>query len=108
MHRKQIIQERLESALAPVHLEVVDESHRHSVPAGAESHFNLTVVSADFDGMLRVERHRRIHELLKSELDGGLHALTLTLLTPLEFEEKGGVSITSPNCLGGQKADKSS
>lgn len=108
MRRKQIIEERLAGELTPVHLEVVDESHRHSVPAGAESHFNVTVVSADFDGMMRVDRHRRIHQLLKSELDGGLHALTLTLLTPVEFEAKGGASIVSPNCLGGSKADKSS
>ncbi len=103
MQRKQIIEERLTENLSPVHLAVVDESSRHSVPAGSESHFNVTVVSATFDGMIRVERHRRIHELLKSELDGGLHALTLTLLTPSEFEAKGGSSIVSPNCMGGSK-----
>ncbi len=107
MSRKQVIEERIQRDLAPLHLEVVDESHRHSVPAGAESHFNVTVVSAAFDGMLRVERHRRIHGLLESELDRGLHALTLTLLTPSEFEAKGGAHIASPNCLGGSKSDPS-
>ncbi len=87
-------------------LDVVDESHRHSVPSGAESHFNLTVVCAAFDGMMRIDRHRRIHELLQAELDGGLHALTLTLLSPSEYEAKrakGEVGIASPNCLGGSK-----
>ena len=103
MRRKQIIQERLESALEPIHLDVIDESSRHSVPAGSESHFNLTVVSDGFDGMLRIDRHRKIHELLKSELDGGLHALTLTLMTPAEFEKAGGNRIDSPNCMGGSK-----
>jgi BolA protein len=112
--RKERIEERLTSDLSPVHLAVVDESNRHSVPAGAESHFNVTVVSEEFADMMRVERHRRIHELLDSELKGGLHALTLTLLTPAEFEKKvggaggevKGASIASPNCMGGSKAAK--
>lgn len=111
MSRKQRIEERLTSGLTPVHLAVLDESSRHSVPAGSESHFNVTVVSEKFDGMMRVERHRRIHELLDGELKGGLHALTLTLMTPAEFEKKvgaggdaSGASIASPNCLGGSKA----
>jgi BolA protein len=103
MTRAQRIQERLTSELEPVHLAVLDESSRHSVPAGSESHFNLTVVSAQFDEMMRVQRHRRIHEILKAELDGGLHALTLTLLTPAEFEAKGGANIESPSCMGGSK-----
>ena len=104
MQRKRRIEERLTSALAPDHLAVLDESSKHSVPAGSESHFNVTVVSAHFSDMMRVARHRHIHSLLQSELDGGLHALTLTLLTPAEFEAKGGASIVSPNCLGGSKA----
>ncbi len=104
VQRKQVIEQRLQSALKPVHLAVLDESSRHNVPAGAESHFNLTVVSADFDGLMRVERHRRIHELLEAELRSGLHALTLTLMTPTEFEAKGGETIASPNCLSGSKA----
>jgi BolA protein len=103
MTRAQRIQERLTSELEPLHLSVLDESSKHSVPAGSESHFNLTVVTAQFDDVMRVQRHRRIHEILKGELDGGLHALTLTLLTPAEFEAKGGATITSPNCLGGSK-----
>ena len=106
--RKQLIEERLQGELAPIHLDVVDESSQHSVPAGSESHFNLTVVSERFDGMMRVERHRCIHQLLASELAGSLHALTLTLMTPAEFEAKGGASIASPRCHGGSKADKSS
>ena len=106
MRRKQRIEACLQTALDPTHLAVLDESSGHSVPAGSESHFNLTVVSEKFDGLMRIDRHRQIHELLASELAGGLHALTLTLLTPTEFEAKGGVSLVSPNCMGGSKADK--
>ena len=102
MSRKDTIERELREGLAPSLLAVVDESHRHSVPAGAESHFNVTVVSEHFADMGRIDRHRRVHELLKAELAAGLHALTLTLLTPEEHAQKGG-SIQSPACLGGSK-----
>jgi len=102
--RKQRIEEHLQ-ALSPVQLAVIDESHQHSVGAGAESHFNVTVVSMDFDGESRVARHRRVHGLLGAELSNGLHALTLTLLTPSEFDARGGQSLASPKCMGGSKAD---
>ena len=76
----------------------------HSSGKGAESHFKVVVVSDGFDGAMRVERHRRIHQLLQSELDGGMHALTLTLLTPAEFDKRGGQAIASPNCMGASKS----
>lgn len=103
--RKERIEASLDEGLSPVHLEVADESHRHSAGAGAETHYNVTVVSDAFAGERRVARHRRIHALLQPEFDGGLHALTLTLLTPAEWEERGE-AIASPGCRGGSKADK--
>jgi len=101
--RKERIENSLSAGLEPVHLEVLDESHRHSAGAGAETHYNVTVVSDAFDGERRIARHRRIHGLLGEELAGGLHALTLTLLTPAEWAERGE-SIASPKCRGGSKA----
>ncbi|MEQ9321485.1 MAG: BolA family protein [Polyangiaceae bacterium] len=103
MSRKALIESRISDSLAPVVLEVVDESHRHSSGKGAESHFNVTVVSERFDGDNRVKRHRTIHALLNDQMAEGLHALTLTLLTPAEYEAKSGQSIASPNCMGGEK-----
>jgi BolA protein len=100
--RKELIENKLGGALNPVVLGVVDESHRHSVPAGSESHFNVLVVSDAFRDLPRVARHRRVHELLAQELAAGLHALTLTLLTPEEHAERGATA--SPACLGGSKA----
>ena len=35
------IEEKLRAAFQPVFLEVVDESYRHNVPAGSESHLKL-------------------------------------------------------------------
>jgi BolA protein len=87
-----------------MHLEVVDESHMHSVPPGAESHFRILVVSERFQGQGLVARHRTLNQLLHEELQGGLHALALHTWTPEEWFDKGGAAPESPPCLGGSKA----
>ena len=104
MSRKAAIESTLREALAPFHLEVLDESHMHSVPEGAESHFKVTVVSDRFQGQKLVSRHRLINQLLVSEFSAGLHALALHTWTPGEWYEKGGKTPESPPCLGGSKA----
>ncbi len=79
---KQIV-ETLNKALSPTRLEVINESHLHAGHAGGsadgsgESHMRVRVISAEFDEMGRVQRHRMINELLKPVLDGGLHALAI-------------------------------
>ncbi|MEN8175205.1 MAG: BolA/IbaG family iron-sulfur metabolism protein [Pseudomonadota bacterium] len=106
MNRRELIEHRLSDALSPLHLEVADESHMHSVPEGAQSHFKVTLVSDDFAGKPLVQRHRAVNALLKDEFGAGLHALALHTLTPEEWFEKGGTSPESPPCLGGgAKAD---
>ena len=85
------IRRKLTAAFAPVALEVADESHRHAGHAGAtrddgsqgETHFHVRLVSAAFDGVSRVERQRRVYAVLQDELAGPVHALSLTLLTPM-------------------------
>ena len=104
MNRRQIITDRLSEALAPMHLEVVDESHMHSVPEGAQSHFKVTVVSEAFEGKMLVARHRQVNALLTDLFEGGLHALALHTMTPREWFDKGGRSPDSPECMGGSKA----
>jgi BolA protein len=105
MGRKSRIEETIRSALTPAHLEVADESHRHSVPEGAESHFKVLVVSESFADQSLVVRHRTLNRLLSGELQNGLHALALHTWTPEEWFEKGGAAPESPPCLGGSKAD---
>jgi BolA protein len=91
----------LTEALTPLHLEVLDESHRHNVPPGAESHFRVTAVSEGFSGIAPVARHRQVNKLLAEEFAGGLHALALHTLTPEEWFRRGGRLPESPPCLGG-------
>lgn len=104
MKRQQLIRERLTEAFHPLHLEVVDESHMHAVPEGAQSHFKVTLVAESFTGQTLVHRHRAVNSLLAGEFAQGLHALALHTMTPEEWFAKGGVSPVSPPCLGGSKA----
>ena len=50
MQIQQTIERKLEEGLEPEFLEVVNESHMHSVPPNSETHFRVTVVAPVFDG----------------------------------------------------------
>jgi len=82
------IREKLQQALSPTVLDVVDDSARHAGHAGhgeaGETHFNVKIVSAAFAGQGRVARHREVNALLAQEFKDGLHALQLILLAPGE------------------------
>lgn len=103
MSIQSIIEEKITAALQPEHLEVVNESHMHNVPPDSESHFKVTIVTNEFAGKMLVARHRILNQLLKGELDGPVHALSLNTLTPEEWQEKNGEVRKSPPCLGGSK-----
>jgi len=99
------IQHKLIDGLTPLHLEVVNESYMHSVPAGSESHFKVVVVSEKFEQQTLVQRHRQINAILAEEIKGPVHALALHTMTPDEWFDKGGEISDSPLCLGGSKRE---
>lgn len=82
------IEEKLRAALTVQELTLVNESHRHaghaSSPQTGESHFNLRLVSPDFEGKSRVERQKMVYQVLSEEMAGPVHALALKTLTPSE------------------------
>lgn len=90
-------------SLAPEHLELVNESHMHSVPPGSESHFKAVVVSQQFAGLNAVKRHQTVYRSL-GDLMSSIHALALHTYTPEEWAARQQAP-ASPNCLGGSKAD---
>ena len=102
MNMQQTITSKLEQALSPEHLEVIDESQMHNVPAGSESHFKVIIVSGDFKDKRLVARHRMVNKALEQELQGGIHALALHTMTMEEWFEKGKAP-ESPLCEGGGK-----
>jgi BolA protein len=79
----QEIHTRLEAAFAPSELQVVDDSERHRGHAGyqegGESHFNVRIRSAAFEGLTRIARHRAVHKALGAELVARIHALALDI-----------------------------
>ena len=85
------IRQKLTDRLAPLRLDIVDESHRHAGHAGArpegETHFQVTIVAAAFTGQSRVARQRLVYQILAEELATRVHALSLTTLAP--GEERG-------------------
>lgn len=99
------IHERLTAAFAPVHLELENESHSHSVPPNSETHFRVVLVSDAFSGKRRVARHQAVYATLAEELAGPVHALALHTYDPDEWRARAGDSPASPACLGGSKAD---
>jgi BolA family transcriptional regulator, general stress-responsive regulator len=106
MTMQSTIETKISDALAPDHLEVMNESHMHNVPPGSESHFKLVIVTDEFSGVSRVGRHQKINGILSEELRGGIHALSMETHTPDEWTAKGGQIMASPACHGGSKADR--
>jgi len=105
MRIQSTIESKLRSALAPLHLEVVNESHLHSVPPGSESHFKVIVVSAQFEGRSLLEQQRLVNLTLADELKGGVHALAIKTLTPQKWEAAGQqAALQTPLCHGGSKS----
>ena len=79
---------RLESALGPARLRLIDDSEKHRGhggynPAG-ESHFTLIVESAAFAGKSRIDRQRMVHSALGDLLHERVHALSIKASAPGE------------------------
>jgi BolA protein len=86
------IERRLRERLAPSHLEIGDDSARHAGHRGATSgggHYRVTIVSAAFDGVSRLERHRMVHAALAGMIGREIHAIGLVTRTPDEWEKAG-------------------
>lgn len=98
MSLQQQIEQRLRQQLSPHYLELHNESHRHHVPAGSESHFKLVLVCAEFAGKRQIQRHQRVYQVLAQEMPQ-FHALALHTYSPEEWQQAAVPD--SPNCRGG-------
>ncbi|MGH6627065.1 MAG: BolA family protein [Burkholderiaceae bacterium] len=76
---------RLQQALAPTQLEVLDESADHAGHVGANAsgfgtHFRVRIASPLFTGRSRVARHRLVYDALQDFIDQGVHAIAIEVL----------------------------
>lgn len=78
MTMQQRIEQQL-AALAPQHLQVLNESHMHS--RGQETHYKAVIVSEQFAGLNSVKRHQKVYATM-GELMGEIHAPPSTPTPP--------------------------
>jgi BolA protein len=81
------IEQMLTAAFAPQELLVKDQSHLHAGHAGAKEgkgHFDVTVVSEQFDGVNRIGRHRLVYDALGAFMESDIHALRINAFSPAE------------------------
>ena len=103
MNMQDTITSLLENSFAPSHLEVENETHRHNVPADSESHFKVTLVSDQFNGLPLIKQHRLVNEALAEPLSK-IHALALHTYNPDQWQQRQQISPESPPCKGGSSA----
>lgn len=75
------------TALQPVRLDIRDDSAKHAGHAGARDgrgHFSVSIVSAAFDGLSPIQRHKRVYAAMGTLMDTDVHALAIAAKTPAE------------------------
>ena len=74
------IRQRLEDALSPSSLEIIDDSHKHVGHAGARGgggHFTVNVIAAAFDGKSPIQKHRMVYDAVGDMMNAEIHALSI-------------------------------
>ncbi len=77
------MEKRLNANLAPSHLEIIDDSHKHIGHAGAKGglgHFTLIISSDALNDKRMVQQHRLIYQALGEMMQTDIHALSIKTL----------------------------
>lgn len=77
------IKQRIEAALSPTHLEVINDSGRHAGHAGddgtGESHWRVVIAAPALGPLSRIARHRAVHAAIGPDIMGRIHALAIEM-----------------------------
>jgi len=91
-----IIDTILKEKLDAQHVAIIDESylHRGHKAAGGGGHYNITVVSSQFESVNAIDQRRLVYSALDDQINGVpklIHALQIKTLTPDQWQgaEKG-------------------
>jgi BolA protein len=79
---KERVEARLRERLAPLTLEVIDESHLHVGHGAPGAHFRVDIVSAQFFGLSRIAAQRLVYEALGDWMGGAIHACAVSARAP--------------------------
>jgi len=87
--RMNLIKTRLNDALHPTNLDIVDESHLHEdhpeAIASNGGHYSIQIISECFQDKSAIERHRMIYVALGDVMGTDIHALSINAKTPQEI-----------------------
>ena len=87
-NRVERIRQALDAALAPLQLDVGDDSHLHAGHVGAASgggHYRVRIVSEQFEKLRLVMRHRLVYDAVQGMMHTDIHALAITAIAPSEL-----------------------
>lgn len=88
MNRTEHIRIALEQAFKPQYIDIEDDSAAHAGHAGArdgKGHFNVVIVSREFEAKSLIQRHRMVYKALSDLLETDIHALSIQAFTPDQF-----------------------
>ena len=81
------VKELLSNYFKTAYIEIIDDSKNHVGHSGntGGAHLNLEIVSIDFEGLSRIERHKLIYKCLEGFIPVKIHALKVIALSPSEL-----------------------
>ncbi len=73
------LQQLLTEALNPSELIIEDDSTSHAGHAGntGGGHYNVTIASAQFEGLSLIKRHRLVYDAVDELMASDIHALSI-------------------------------
>ena len=75
---------------------ITNDSYKHNVPPESESHFNVQIISDDFQNLSQIQRHKIVYKAVESLLTE-IHAFSISAMTTSEFKENPSLKDT-PDC----------
>ena len=85
--RIEMIRTRLNEALEPTEIDILDQSAAHAGHEGAKAgggHYVVTIVSAAFAGLPLLKRHRLVYAAMGDAMKDEIHALSIRAYAPDE------------------------
>ena len=84
------LRQKLTDVFSPIHLDVIDESHLHAghreAQPGKSTHFQVTIVSEKFEGLLPIKQHRLVYSAIDDLMKSEIHALALNTIRPSKWQ----------------------
>lgn len=89
--RQEAVRQRLNDALEAKRIEIRDVTNRHKRHAQAQdgrAHFEIVVVSHQFDSLPTLRRHRLVYDALDELIKTDIHSLSIKALTPDQDDQQ--------------------